>query len=662
MGIALGVITNPAINAILIFAIYALNFVLQLVFIPHGDLHVASSDIFTAGTEAAQIGATMMATLGLADSAFMEAAFLIFTALGFLPSLVGTIFQTWNTAYLVFTEKIMGYLAPVIDPIKTTVVDPAMTKAQELKAAAIDYGFGLLQSAKTAVGLGGGEEGEGSKLDVAKGILEENMDMERVDECLPAEEAGAGILVQQEERCAKQAWIDTLRETFNAIDEDGDGSLQRREVQNALKRGVIKATLVRNDVLMSKAMFQKFFDAMDTDHDGEISFEEFTYAVLHSGAFLEGVEAHELLEHLEQTTGPKSFAKKESAMRAYSASLVYANMSAVGPSKPPLYASGLDSAGGLPDSLGLHFRSHVPTPGSGFSPILMSPSLPNRDRAPPVPPSLARPGSPLTHGFGGSSPSAPRSPPVPPSMPHPGSFLARPGPHNESCASPTPNMSYASPDRIAARLHNYYNHNMPQFRGAFLVSPASPTPFAPSYSARSLAGPPASVPPPQTPDLSTQGATQAIPQLPISPSHKLRQFVPLQLSTQPVMMYICPVELLDPEYLVTGYYVYLCVLLTMHGRCSLSFSHSLFLSLSLCELVYMYYSSLHVFFQDIGTSVYIRAFQKQHAADQSANMISMLHWDNVLRLYSIQAPYFTVAMPLHMRIALSHGQVGSNSL
>ncbi len=151
----------------------------------------------------------------------------------------------------------MGYLAPVVDPV--------IAKAEELKAMAIDYALGLVQSAKTALCLGGGGEEEegGSKLEVAQGILDENLDMERIDECLPGEVDPVVVAgAQAEEPCVKQTWLATLREVFDAIDEDGDGSLQRSEVQNALKRGIIKNTLVRSDILMSKAMFQKFFNSM----------------------------------------------------------------------------------------------------------------------------------------------------------------------------------------------------------------------------------------------------------------------------------------------------------------------------------------------------------------------------------------------------------------
>ncbi len=304
VGIALGVLVEPVTNVAFIFAMYALNVVLLGIFVPHGDLHAAYSELFTAATEAAQIGATMMAVLGSFEGPLVEATLLILTALGFLPCLVGTIFETWNTLYVLLTDTLWRYLSPVTDPLQAQLIDPAKAKMEEIKGKAIELGIGILHSVKGMLGFPPDEEDEQAKANMAKYILEENMNMDRVHGFVPGEAivAAGG---HQQRACPKQTWLNKLREIFAAIDEDGDGSLQRIEVKHAVKRGIIRSTLVRNDVLMSKGMFQKFFDAMDTDHDGEISFEEFVHAVLNSGAFMDGVEAQELLEHIKTTNlGP----------------------------------------------------------------------------------------------------------------------------------------------------------------------------------------------------------------------------------------------------------------------------------------------------------------------------------------------------------------------
>jgi hypothetical protein len=66
---------------------------------------------------------------------------------------------------------------------------------------------------------------------------------------------------------------------FDSIDSDGDGVLQQEELVGAMRRKNIQSVFFSNDVLMSKAMFNRFFSDMDANHNGEIDFEEFAAAV-----------------------------------------------------------------------------------------------------------------------------------------------------------------------------------------------------------------------------------------------------------------------------------------------------------------------------------------------------------------------------------------------
>jgi hypothetical protein len=280
--------------------------------------------------------------------------------------------------------------------------------------------------------------------------------------------------------------------------------------------------------------------AQDTDHDGEISFEEFTYAVLHAGAFLEGVETHELLEHLEKKpSGPKSFAQQKSAMFTITGNLVYANTSTMSPSKAPPYATGLHSAGSFRNPGSLELKAHGPTPGNcSPTPVPGVQLSGSRVQFVPqvMPPGMLGQGSPFSVHMGGASqPSAPAlqavslqgspaGPSLPlsqsPASPHVHMNQLHVSPQPQSRASPHHHISYSTPDRYAARLHNnYYNQTMSQAFVASPGSPAGPPPHA--FSTQTSPGPHAQpVYQPQSPNLS----------LPGSPV----QFMPVQLSTHPV--------------------------------------------------------------------------------------------------------------------------------
>jgi hypothetical protein len=403
VGMAIALVTSPLANCALIFALYLLNFVLLCVLAPHGDLYVAASDTFTSATEAAQIGATTMAVLGTFSGPYVEVTLLILTALGFLPCLVATIIQTVNTLYTIFTETIWAYLRPVTEPIENAIINPVLTKAEELKNSAV-------ASVLHCLGIEMDED-KNQKVEYGRTVLEENLDMERLDECLPGEEAeiaavgAAGAAAAAATTCPKDAWLQKLRETFALIDEDGDGKLQRIEVQHALKRNIIKATLVRNDVLMSRAMFEKFFAAMDTDHDGVISFEEFVTAIIHSGAYLEGVDANELAAHLKARGPRESYSRKTPVFKGQvqlTATLLCSNSpigyintvqgSTYGPwprspeaiSAPPANAS-LQILSNMSPSTPCWPPTHPSVPGAGLS------SLPAQTPLSSSPPSSTKP-------------------------------------------------------------------------------------------------------------------------------------------------------------------------------------------------------------------------------------------------------------------------------
>ena len=62
-----------------------------------------------------------------------------------------------------------------------------------------------------------------------------------------------------------------LRCLFNSIDKDHNGHLDRAELHAAFKNADITANVNKLDT---------FFDHIDTNHDGQITFEEWRYASL----------------------------------------------------------------------------------------------------------------------------------------------------------------------------------------------------------------------------------------------------------------------------------------------------------------------------------------------------------------------------------------------
>ena len=68
------------------------------------------------------------------------------------------------------------------------------------------------------------------------------------------------------EHAEKELW-----QLFESIDRDNSGALDKDELRTAFQRA---------GLTISAAKLDQFFDEVDTNHDGEISFEEWRYAVL----------------------------------------------------------------------------------------------------------------------------------------------------------------------------------------------------------------------------------------------------------------------------------------------------------------------------------------------------------------------------------------------
>jgi hypothetical protein len=177
---------------------------------------------------------------------FLESAFLVLSGLGFIPGLMGTITDTMGTV----TDLIMGQMEPIM---------AALTSAK-------DFLIGFIGGAVGAAGGSGMMGGMAATLiGGGAGILQENLDTAKIDEAIQA---------ANEEEEGGEAWLERVRKVFDAIDADGDGTLDRQEVKAALKSKEMRHKFFHNDVLMSPMMFRRLFQNMDKNHDGLIDFEE----------------------------------------------------------------------------------------------------------------------------------------------------------------------------------------------------------------------------------------------------------------------------------------------------------------------------------------------------------------------------------------------------
>ncbi len=173
----------------------------------------------------------------------MEGFFLIFSGLGFIPSLMGTITQTLGTVMM--------------------LIESGSTYIQVFLSKAKDFLTGMFGGAVATMAVSGPSALSGGAA-ATKGILEENLDQDKVNDAV---EEGA----EQDE---KETWEQKIRKVFDTIDTNGEGLLQREELRRAMKGRDLRNKFFQFNVLMSPKMFERFFDKLDRNHNGFIDFDE----------------------------------------------------------------------------------------------------------------------------------------------------------------------------------------------------------------------------------------------------------------------------------------------------------------------------------------------------------------------------------------------------
>ena len=66
-----------------------------------------------------------------------------------------------------------------------------------------------------------------------------------------------------------------LKNAFKVLDASGDGFITAHELQEAFMRGNMKNDLPSRGIKFNEKYWQKLLSKIDTDKDGQISFEEF---------------------------------------------------------------------------------------------------------------------------------------------------------------------------------------------------------------------------------------------------------------------------------------------------------------------------------------------------------------------------------------------------
>ncbi len=201
-----------------------------------------------------QLATTLSFMLGSVSEEFVESAFLIFSGLGFIPSLIGTIAQTLST----FGDVIASNMDTISSAFSTIKRFLAGAMAGAAGVLGMSGGLLVMEGRAAAAGLGA----------TAGAIALENLDAGKVYDATNGDGEGRAL-----------TWRQRVREVFDTIDADGDGMLQCSEITNAMKRQEIRRTFISKDVLMGKSMFAKLFAAMDKDHNGVVDFDEFADAV-----------------------------------------------------------------------------------------------------------------------------------------------------------------------------------------------------------------------------------------------------------------------------------------------------------------------------------------------------------------------------------------------
>jgi hypothetical protein len=215
---------------------------------------------------------------GVVNIEFFENAFLAFSGLGFIPSLLGAFTQTLEviTAILDYNaERILKVLAAL--------------------EGGFIYTFALIGiHIRPTVSLHiGGLALAGVVASQSKYVLRDNMDTGRVEDAIhedtPSERA--------------RLWRQRVRTVFDEMDTDQDGILQHHELFGlSLKH--IRNAFLDNDVLMSKMMFNKFFAHLD-EYKGTITFDHFVQAVRESDPHYHAHHDGEEGEHDGEESGEK---------------------------------------------------------------------------------------------------------------------------------------------------------------------------------------------------------------------------------------------------------------------------------------------------------------------------------------------------------------------
>ena len=105
IGLCIGVVTNPQTNSSTIMSIYFVDLIIKYAYTPNGDLIELVQEISTATLETSQLGVTWGFTYGWLSASYMEESFLVFSIMGYIPSMLGTFLDTTGT--------ITDYIAPV---------------------------------------------------------------------------------------------------------------------------------------------------------------------------------------------------------------------------------------------------------------------------------------------------------------------------------------------------------------------------------------------------------------------------------------------------------------------------------------------------------------------------------------------------------------------
>jgi hypothetical protein len=204
-----------------------------------------------------QLATTLSFVLGAVSEDFLESAFLFFSGLGFIPSIIGTITQTLGTVLMLITSNIENIKA-------------ALSTVRAFFVGVFAGALGAMTMSRGSVVGGGAVTATKSGASKSANIAKEHTDAGKVSDAKNA---------HKEEQEGISTWKGRVRAVFDSIDSERAGVLHLEVFGDAKRRRKIQSVFFSNDVLMSKAMFNRFFAEMDANHNGVIDFEEFAAAV-----------------------------------------------------------------------------------------------------------------------------------------------------------------------------------------------------------------------------------------------------------------------------------------------------------------------------------------------------------------------------------------------